>query len=274
MSQQQISRVQAKKKAYRDILIIIVFTLAFFFLAESFEKSHQSPNGPGKGKTLWTLNGHFVAGGIITCFFILLYHRRWKEYNDEIRRQKKIEDEIRKTHNQSAMMLSAISSIIIGIDGENKISQWNTAAAAAFGIKREAMIGTPFLESGIQWEWPEVLENIFYSSSENKSFRIDEIPYTNPEGQIRFLGLTVCPFIDDADKHVEILLLGRDITATKVMSSQLVQAQKLESIGQLAAGIAHEINTPMQYVSDNTHFLQESFHRLSNVVKRYQELAA
>lgn len=43
------------------------------------------------------------------------------------------------------------------------------------------------------------------------------------------------------------------------MESQLAQAQKLESIGQLAAGIAHEINTPIQYVSDNTVFLCESF---------------
>ncbi|MEJ2591119.1 MAG: ATP-binding protein [Candidatus Thiodiazotropha sp.] len=50
-----------------------------------------------------------------------------------------------------------------------------------------------------------------------------------------------------------------DITLRKNLESQLLQAQKLESVGQLAAGIAHEINTPTQYVQDNTRFLQEAF---------------
>jgi two-component system NtrC family sensor kinase len=50
-----------------------------------------------------------------------------------------------------------------------------------------------------------------------------------------------------------------DITEHKILESQSRHSQKLESIGQLAAGIAHEINTPTQYVSDNTRFLQNSF---------------
>ena len=56
-----------------------------------------------------------------------------------------------------------------------------------------------------------------------------------------------------------------DISDRKQLEQELSQAQKQESIGQLAAGIAHEINTPIQYVGDNTVFLQDSFEDLINL---------
>ena len=53
---------------------------------------------------------------------------------------------------------------------------------------------------------------------------------------------------------------------------QAIHAEKLASVGQLAAGIAHEINTPIQFVGDNTRFLQESFDDLIGLVAVYEEL--
>ncbi len=61
-----------------------------------------------------------------------------------------------------------------------------------------------------------------------------------------------------------------DITERKDLEIQLRQAQKLESIGQLAAGIAHEINTPIQYIGDNATFLQGAFRDLVGVLEAYE----
>lgn len=73
--------------------------------------------------------------------------------------------------------------------------------------------------------------------------------------------------------HETILtVIGRDISLRKQMETQLFQSQKLESIGQLAAGIAHEINTPIQFVGDNVTFIQSEFPRLVELLTRYGQL--
>ena len=69
----------------------------------------------------------------------------------------------------------------------------------------------------------------------------------------------------------EVFCLARDVSEKKRMEQQLLQGQKLESIGQLAAGIAHEINTPLQFIGDNLQFLQKAIDRFSQVANAYRE---
>ena len=63
-----------------------------------------------------------------------------------------------------------------------------------------------------------------------------------------------------------------DVTDQKKMEISLHQAQKLESVGRLAAGVAHEINTPVQFVSDSVHFVRDAMADLSVLVGKYQTL--
>ena len=65
--------------------------------------------------------------------------------------------------------------------------------------------------------------------------------------------------------------LRLEMEERRALQSQLLQAQKLEAIGQLAAGVAHEINTPIQYVGDNCQFLADSFRQLEAMLNQYDK---
>lgn len=64
----------------------------------------------------------------------------------------------------------------------------------------------------------------------------------------------------------------RTLLENRRMEAELAQAQKLKAIGQLAAGIAHEINTPNQYIANNARFLQDAFRNIGDALDAYDRL--
>ncbi len=76
----------------------------------------------------------------------------------------------------------------------------------------------------------------------------------------------------DYDGHKAYLAIAQDVTERNRRDIELRHAQKLEAVGSLAAGIAHEINTPIQFVGDNVRFLQNAFTDLTQVLEKYRRL--
>jgi PAS domain S-box-containing protein len=77
---------------------------------------------------------------------------------------------------------------------------------------------------------------------------------------------------DDQGKATEVQLTTRNITDRKAREAASQQASRLESLGRLSAGLAHEINSPIQYVGDNARFLARAYEDLLGLVSRYRQV--
>jgi PAS domain S-box-containing protein len=72
------------------------------------------------------------------------------------------------------------------------------------------------------------------------------------------------------DGHNACLAIAQDVTERNLLEIELRHAQKLEAVGRLAAGVAHEINTPIQFVGDNIRFLLDAFAELIKLLEKYR----
>ncbi|WP_127506102.1 PAS domain-containing sensor histidine kinase [Actinoplanes solisilvae] len=89
---------------------------------------------------------------------------------------------------------------------------------------------------------------------------------SGPDGSPRTILMSVLP-----QPHAGgVIGIGADVTRISDLERQLNQTNRLEAIGQLAAGIAHEINTPIQFVSDNTRFVEQTFGQVLELLQEAQ----
>jgi signal transduction histidine kinase len=101
-----------------------------------------------------------------------------------------------------------------------------------------------------------------------------ELQIATPDGLFRTTVASARRLVGANGDCIGATAIAQDVTEQRGLERDLSQAQKLESIGQLAAGIAHEINTPTQYIGDNIRFLGETFDQLVNLVLQLAALSA
>ncbi len=193
----------------------------------------------------------------------------------DITERQAIQESLRRAHEGAELFINSVPSILIAISRDARIRRWNRAAAQVFGLSAVEVTGKPLAQCGIQWVRSDMQVEIDSWCAGREPRRIEALPFLI-NGETRFLGLTLNWIHGPEEQVDELLIIGSDVTEREVLGQQLRQAQKLEAIGQLAAGIAHEINTPIQYVGDNARFLQESwpaFHTLFCLSREIQQQA-
>ena len=193
----------------------------------------------------------------------------------DITARKTAQDELRRAHEEAELFINSVPSILIGISRDSQIKRWNLAAEQVFGLAAAQVMGKRLANCGIQWVHPNMQSEIDSWCADQKPGPVAVLPFVI-QGNTRLLGLTLKRIPTPEEGVNELLIVASDITEREILGQQLRQAQKLEAIGQLAAGIAHEVNTPTQYVGDNTRFLQESwssFHDLFTTAQQMRQEA-
>ncbi len=164
--------------------------------------------------------------------------------------------------------LDDCGAAVVMVDTRVRGTYINAAFGLMFGFTRDAAPEVHLPKVFADSEQAEsVLESILMGGSYE-----GEALLVNKDGQPFPAALRGAPILDDMFDLCGIIFVITDITNMKQMEAQLIQSQNLRSIGQLAAGVAHEINTPMQYVGDNTRFLNEGFESLLAALQASQAL--
>ena len=163
----------------------------------------------------------------------------------------------RSSEQRYRALLDASPHAILVVDRDGTIQKSSAAAEASFGWARSRLADRELAEvlaEPLVWELRAILARgegvLDAEAARGEAIRCDgtRFPCEIATGW-------VAPGDDESRRLVRFVL---DRTEGAALEGQLAEAQKLESIGQLAAGVAHEINTPTQYVWDNIRFLDQS----------------
>ena len=187
--------------------------------------------------------------------------------------RKLAEDEQQRLTNERLLILDSASEGVYGIDLSGCITFMNRAASRMFQYSQAAVQGQKSHElfhhtrrDGSHYPYEEcpfhqvIKEGVRYHSDDEYFWRKDGSA---------FAAECSCNPMIEGEKITGAVLCFNDVTTRRRLEVELRHAQKLEAVGALAAGIAHEINTPIQFVGDNTRFLQNAFRDVEHLFNAY-----
>jgi PAS domain S-box-containing protein len=227
-------------------------------------------------KTWW-----FKALLATAVVFLLFggYRYRTRRLREKLAEQERIQEILRKSRDlaefrraEVEILIAAISSILIAVDSNGEIFLWNESAGNIFGIRESQAIGRLFVDvlKGVVSadKLDEILENGLGEGNDDAARNIELYIYpggrnTEDESNKRLLISIINPIPGFQGKKLGFLLAAEDITNRKEEERQRILSQKLESLGQMAGNIAHEIKSPLQYIAHNGQFVYDSVQDLA-----------
>ncbi len=159
-----------------------------------------------------------------------------------------------KAYNEN--IVEGINVGVVAVSNDGLITTWNQAMVQLYYLPGRQAIGRR-LEEVFAPDLSATIRNAFpadsYTTSDTANFY--KLFLKNRRGDKRFVNLTVSPFVRETGQVAGTLLVFDDITARVQLETQLLQAEKLSSLGLIAAGVAHEVNTPLTGISSFTQML-------------------
>jgi two-component system, NtrC family, sensor kinase len=150
-------------------------------------------------------------------------------------------------------IVESINVGILALDLDDRIESWNAQMEAMYALSRAEAIGQP-LRSVFPSEFVDAIDSF---RNEQGVHHLYKFRMTTRAGEQRTANIAVAPLLSRNFVSVGRIILVDDITERISLESQLAQADKLSSIGLLAAGVAHEINTPLAVISSYAQMLSK-----------------